>query len=530
MKREIGRRSFLQAGAAAAAAYLSGCGSSGSSASTGPIVETAYGRLRGAVIEGVSVFKGVRYGAPTGGERRFLPPVKPEAWAGVQDALAWGQEAPQPHPHTEIPEVRATIRDHQVGEDCLALNVWSKQLGGNRKMPVMVWLHGGGFTSGNGGYTIYDGANLARTRDVVAVTVNHRLNTFGFLNLKEIGGEKFAQSSNVGMLDIVAALEWVRDNIAAFGGDPQNVTIYGQSGGAGKVSTLLAMPPAKGLFHRAIIQSGSAITGVPQAEATKGARALMAKLGARTAEDLQKLTMEQIIEGARGLEGLRLAPVVDGWSLPRDPFRPDAPELAANVPVLIGTTETEVTFFPNQPLDPIDDSELLKRVKEAARANDGQAKHLIDLYRKGRPGVSNIDLALILESDTRFRAGVLTVAELKSAQPAPVYMYYFTWRTPVRDGKLKSMHTLEILFVTANVDGAQSMTGTGQDRYALQERMSAAWTEFARTGDPNHASLPKWPPFNPTERATMFFDNECKVVSDPNGTERAALAALRRRA
>lgn len=529
MRNEIERRSFLQAGAAAAAVYLTGCGRSGVAAAE-PIAETTYGRLRGAMTDGVAAFKGVRYGAPTGGERRFLPPAKPEPWAGVRDALEWGQEAPQPHPHTEIPEVRATIRDHQVGEDCLVLNVWTKQVGGNGKMPVMVWLHGGGYSSGNGGYTIYDGANLARTRDVVAVTVNHRLNTFGFLNLREIGGERFAQSSNVGMLDIIAALEWVRDNIEAFGGDPQNVTIYGQSGGAGKVSTLLAMPAAKGLFHRAIIQSGSAITGVPQEEATRGARALMAKLGAKTADDLQKLTMEQILEGARGVEGLRLAPVVDGWSLPRDPFRPDAPGLAANVPVLIGTTETEVTFFPNQPLDPIDDAELLQRVKQATRASDAEAKRLIDVYRTGRPGVSNIDLALILESDVRFRAGVLTEAELKSAQPAPVFMYYFTWRTPVRDGKLKSMHTLEIPFVTANVDGAHSMTGTGQDRYALQEKMSTAWTEFARTGDPNHAGLPKWPAFNTTARATMFFDNECKVVNDPNGAERVALAELRRQA
>ena len=526
MKNEIGRRSFLETGAAVAVGlYLTGCGAS---ASAEPLVETAYGRLRGALKDGVSAFKGIRYGAPTGGERRFLPPSKPASWAGVQDALIYGPEAPQAHPHTEIEEVRATIpAGHAVGEDCLCLNVWTKGSGAAKRLPVMIWLHGGGFNSGSGAYTIYDGENLARNRDVVTVTVNHRLNTFGFLHLAEIGGGRFTQSSNVGMLDIVAALEWVRDNIAAFGGDPQNVTIFGQSGGAAKVSTLLAMPSAKGLFHRAIIQSGSALTGVKRADATKGARALMAKLGATTAEDLQKLTMEQIIEGARGVEGLRLSPVVDGSTLPRDPFSPDAPAQSANVPVLLGTTETEVTFFPNQAIDPIDDADLLKRVKTAAKAGDRQAKHLIDLYRRGRPNVTNIDVALIVESDTRFRPGVLAQAELKSAQPAPVYMYYFTWRSPVHGGKLKAFHTLEIPFVTANVDRAQSMTGMGQDRYALEDKMSAAWTEFARTGDPNHAGLPRWPAFNTTERATMIFNNECKVVNDPNGAERKALADLK---
>jgi para-nitrobenzyl esterase len=375
---------------------------------------------------------------------------------------------------------------------------------------------------------MYDGTNLARKRDVVTVTINHRLNSFGFLHLAGIGGEKFAQASNVGMLDAIAALQWVHDNIANFGGDPKNVTIYGQSGGAGKVSTLLAMPGAKGLFHRAIIESGSNLRGVSAEDATKSARALMAKLNVKTADDLQKVPMDQLVQATNTTQGLRLAPVVDGRSLPRDPFSPDAPQTSADVPVLLGTTETEVTFFPGTEMDPIDDAALLTRVKTAARADDAQAKHLIDLYRQGRPGVSNIDVALIVESDTRVRAGVGTEAELKAAQPAPVYLYYFTWRSPVRDGKLKAFHTLEIPFVTENVDSATSMTGMGQDRYALSDKMSAAWTAFARTGNPNHKGLPNWPKFNATQRATMIFNNECKVVNDPNGEERKALAALRR--
>jgi len=523
----MNRRSFLQYGTAASLFTGTLAKSFGAEPKSGATVDTSSGKIRGLMIDKVNAFKGIPYGASTAGNRRFLPPAKPEPWTGIKDTVEWGPEAPQLSPHTEIPEVRATIPATGMSEDCLRLNVWSNGLGRNDKRPVMLWLHGGGFTSGNGSYTIYDGTNLAKKRDVVAVTINHRLNSFGFLDLTGIGGAKYVHASNVGMLDAIAALQWVHDNIANFGGDPNNVTIFGQSGGAGKVSTLLAMPGAKGLFHRAIIQSGSNLKGVSISDATKTAQALMAKLNVKTADDLQKVPMDQLIAATNSTQGLRLAPVIDGWSLLRDPFSPDAPPISADVPVLLGTVETEVTFFPNTQMDPIDDAALLTRVKAAARADDAQAKNLIDLYKKGRPGVSNIDVALILESDTRFRPGVVTEAELKSAQKAAVYMYYFTWRSPVHDGKLKTFHTLEIPFVTDNVDNGTSMTGTGQDRYALQDKMSAAWAAFARTGNPNHKGLPTWPKFNPTQRATMIFNNECKVVNDPNGEERKALAALR---
>jgi para-nitrobenzyl esterase len=524
----MNRRRFLAQGTAAAGCFAGALTKSfGAEPKPGATVDTSAGKIRGLVIDRVHAFKGIPYGASTAGNRRFLPPAKPEAWTGIKDTLEWGPEAPQVSPHGEIPEVRATIPATGMSEDCLRLNVWSHELGAGRRLPVMVWLHGGGFTSGNGSYTIYDGANLARKRDVVTVTINHRLNSFGFLHLAGIGGEKFAQASNAGMLDAIAALQWVHDNIANFGGDPNNVTIFGQSGGAGKVSTLLAMPGAKGLFHRAIIQSGSNLKGVSKEDALKSAQALMAKLNVKTADDLQKVPMEQLIQATNSTPGLRLSPVVDGTTLPRDPFSPDAPAMSADVPVLLGTVETEVTFFPGTQMDPIDDTALRARVKTATRADDAQAQHLIDLYRKGRPGVSNIDVALILESDLRFRPAVVTEAELKSVQKAPVYMYYFTWRSPVRDGKLKTFHTLEIPFVTDNVDNATTMTGTGQDRYALADKMSAAWAAFARTGNPNHKGLPTWPKFDAAQRATMIFNKECKVVNDPNGEERKALAALR---
>lgn len=530
MTTKINRRSFVSGAALGAGSILGGAfqqaiaaGAKDTSAQ-GPVANTNSGKIRGTLEPNkVNAFRGIPYGAPTGGANRFMPPQKPEAWTDIKETIEWGPEAPQ-GPHTEIPEVAATIPKGTISEDCLHLNVWTNGLDA-RKRPVMVWLHGGGFTSGNGSYSMYDGGNMARKHDVVTVTLNHRLNSFGFLYLSEIGGEKFANASNAGMMDIVQALEWVRDNIANFGGDPNNVTIFGQSGGGGKVSTLLAMPPAKGLFHRAIIQSGANLKGVSAEDATKTAHMLMDKLGVKTAEELQQVPMHELVEATLSTRGLRLAPVIDGKTLPGGPFEPAAPEMSANIPVLIGTTEFEVNFFPNTKLDPIDDAELHAAIKRATRGSDAEVDKLIAVYHKGRPNASDIDLSQIIASDA-FRSRVVEEAEIKSAQPAPVYAYYFTWKSPVHDGKLKAFHTLEIPFVLDNVDNAKSMTGSGADRYPLQDKMSGAWAAFARTGNPNHKGLPNWPKFDTKQRATMVFDNHCKVVDDPHGAERQALAAL----
>jgi para-nitrobenzyl esterase len=496
------------------------------------IAKTTSGPIRGVVFDRINAFYGIPYGATTAGDARFLAPRKPQPWANVRDCVEYGPRSPQ-GPSGLISEVAAVDRREPAGEDCLRLNVWTPALGNGRR-PVMVWLHGGGYSQASGSFIIYNGANLARRRDVVVVTLNHRLNLFGYLYLGEIAGEKYADSGNAGMLDIVAALEWVRDNIAAFGGDPGNVTVFGQSGGGGKVCTLMGMPAAKGLFHKAIAQSGSNVTGTSRASATRTAQTFLDRLNLKPgpwpgwAAELHKVPTDRLLGAIRGLN---FSPVVDGKNLPAGPFDPVASPLSASVPLLCGSNETEVAWTRGAVIDDIDEAALRTQIKQDVRGiQDADADRLIAAYRKARPGISNVDIHLILASDNSVRNGMLTIAERKAdAKQAPVYMYYFTWRSPVHDGKLKAYHTLDIPFVFENVDLATAMTGGRQDRYALQDRMSAAWTSFARTGNPNvKGLLPDWPAFDTTRRATMVLDNECRVVSDPNAEERRTLTALRK--
>ncbi|HTV78795.1 MAG TPA: carboxylesterase/lipase family protein [Steroidobacteraceae bacterium] len=536
----IDRRSFIgmctvAAGALTPRARTAWAGEGAGSPAT---VTTTCGKIRGTQGKGVYTFRGVPYAATTAGAGRFQPPAKLGPWSGVREATALGPRSPQLLTafHGVVPhEVEVMDRDEKMGEDCLVVNVWTPTLERGRKLPVMVWLHGGGFTSGSGGFVIYDGIELARRHDVVCVTVNHRLSAFGYLYLAGFGAERFANASNAGNLDIVAALEWVRDNIAGFGGDPANVTLFGQSGGGGKVSSLMAMPAAHGLFHRAIVQSGADVKGISREAASRIAQGYLTRLNLTPAQldRLQDVPLEQLLKATEPGAGppLNFGPVVDGHSLPNDPFDPVAPALSAGVPLLIGTVETEVTFFPGQQLEPIDDTALHAQVKKLLRnASDADVDRVIAAYRTGRPAASNTDLALIMGSDA-FRQAVLTEADRKADQhQAPVYQYYFTWRSPVREGKLRSFHTLEIPFVFDNVDAAEAMTGTGKDRHALATRMSDAWVAFARSGSPDHPGLPQWPAFDTTRRATMIFNDECKVVDDPHGTEQRLFWSLQKRA
>ena len=495
-------------------------------------VQTASGRLRGVVRFGVNQFWGVPYAASTAGANRFMPPTKVAPWNGVRDCFQVGNRSPQ-DPDGPISEVFALDRQEPMGEDCLNLNVFTPALGsGNR--PVMVWLHGGGFSGGSGNWLLYEGTNLARKEDVVMVSVTHRLNLFGFLYLADLGGgEKWSTASNAGMQDIVAALAWIKENIAAFGGNPNNVTVFGQSGGGSKVTTLMAMPSAKGLFHRAIAMSGAQVRGATRENATRGAEQFLAKLGlkANQLDRLESFTLKQLQDAYYAeprIQGLATGPVVDGKSLPRDQWSPDAPAVSADVPLMMGSTETEDAWNDPPPPLQMSEDEMLTRVKRIVRNDEAKARDMVALYRKTHAGISNTDVWLIMNADNTRRANAQLLNELKAAQgKAPSYLYYFSWRSPVHKGQMKSYHTLDIPFALYNIDQAASMTGAMQDRYALAHKMSAAFASFARTGNPNHADLPNWPAFNTRAYPTMVFGNECKVMNDPNREERLALKAIR---
>ena len=543
-RREILKSSLAGCGAALAGGALSSLLAPPAFArkgeSAGPVVETNLGKLRGVSTEGVFTFKGVPYGASTEGSMRFMPPVKPASWTGVRDAINLGPLAPQiTSSATGGSDIRKAMGDiygpGEISEDCLVLNVWTPSLH-RGKRPVMVWLHGGGYTGGSDGAPTYDGVNLAHKRDVVVVGLNHRLNVFGYLYLGELGGEKYADSGNVGMLDIVLALEWVRDNIAHFGGDPANVTIFGESGGGGKVSTLMAMPPAKGLFHKAIVESGSTLRVSSREDANKAAEKFVAKLGITPdrIDDLQKLPVQQLLDAMRSLTGpnaIRLGPVVDGRSLPRNPFDPDAPAQSADVPMLIGTNGTEATVLlglGDPSLFSLNETDMHTRLKAYLHLDDdAQLDSIIATYRKDRPTASPSDLYFAIATDRMMRMNAITQAERKVAQgAAPAYMYIFAWETPVLDGRLRSPHGIELAFVFDNTDKTTGMNGSAPDVAVLADKVSAAWAAFARTGNPGTSALPHWPAYDTTSRATMVFNDDCKLVDDPGKAERLAISAL----
>ncbi|HJT86550.1 MAG TPA: carboxylesterase/lipase family protein [Bryobacteraceae bacterium] len=496
--------------------------------------ETAFGKIRGIENEGIKVFKGIPYGANTTGSNRFRPPADPAPWAGVRDALEYGHSAPQRDPAAPPPAGGLGVAARRLppeGEDCLVLNVWTPAINDGRKRPVMFWCHGGGFATGSGSSPDNDGTRLARRGDVVVVTINHRLNVLGFADLAEFSRD-FADSGDVGMLDIVHALKWVRANIAQFGGDPNTVMIFGQSGGGRKVETLLAMPSAKGLFHRATIESGAAIRVASREVAVRNAERLMAKLGIGKVHELQQLPVErimtayfQVVREERGVDQTvsGFVPAVDGKILPQHPFDPKASPVSADVPVMIGCTRTEMTLFSlNDPAAfRLDDDGMRQRVQSLM---GDQAPAAIALYRKLNPGATPSDLYFLIASDYRYGAPTMKIAERRAALgKAPVYLYYFRWETPVQGGRLKSPHTIEIPFAFDNVKISERLTGGGEQAMALADKVSDTWIHFARTGDPNNPKMPHWAPFTAKDRATMVIDNTCKLVDDPLREQRVAM-------
>jgi len=480
-------------------------------------VETRYGRLRGRDVNGIKTFKGIAYGGSTAGKQRFMPPSKPTPWTGVRDALEFGTVAPQTVGDTSEYGRMIGWDNHPggMGEDCLVLNVWTPALDG-RKRAVMVSIHGGGFTSGSGSTPGYNGKSLARFGDVVVVTVNHRLGALGYLHLGDLAGSEFAQSGAVGMLDLTAALEWVRDNIDRFGGDPDTVMVWGQSGGGAKTSTLLAMPSAKGLFRRAAVQSGSALLLMKRDVASEMAERLLGKLDLDKSKlaELQALPFDRLIAAqtsvARETRTMGFAPVVDGDAIPRHPFDPTAPEITADVPLIVGTTLDDAAMVGRFDIDDAGVKDLLRKRRRSAQHVD----RIFELYRRHYPETSPFLLLAKMQTDRGGRRSATTMAERKAALGrAPAYLYLFTWPSPALGGKFGAVHGVDVGLAFNSAGGA--IAGNTPEARALAGRFAAAWVAFAKTGDPNTSEIPRWPVYDAQDRPTMIFDNEVRVENDP---------------
>ena len=548
-KTGVGRRELLTAAGVggllaavapgAAPAKQGGSGGAGVQHLSTPqdaIVETRAGKVRGSVRDGVHVFKGIPYADTTAGANRFLPARPMAPWTGVRSALSYGPCCPQVARGGWRSDETAFIYDWDdgyPGEDCLRLNVWSAGVGGKPR-PVMVWIHGGGYETGSSQeLPAYDGERLARRGDVVFVSVNHRLGAFGFLDLSSFGGANYAMSGNAGQLDLATALEWVRDNIAAFGGDPGNVTIFGQSGGGAKVSTLMPMPGAKGLFHKAIVESGSLLNVGDTAYTKSLAEAVLRNLDIG-AGDLDKLASVPPValvaaadkaknampKGPAGTINLGWAPVVDGRAIPGPTWAKGAPGLSASVPMIIGTNLNEASLALGNPIGEAMDEARGQATAAAAGAPAGAWA----VFRAADPKAKPVEIASRIIS-ARFRVPAVQQAQMKAKQPAaPAWLYRFDYNPrTVLDGRVRAFHCAEMAYAFDNVDRCLNATGGTAEARALSAKMADAWIAFARTGDPNHPGLTHWPAVSATATPNMHFDAVCAVREDPDRAELAAL-------
>ena len=490
------------------------------------VTDTKSGKVRGYINNTIFTYKGIPYAEA----KRFEIPQPPKPWTGIRSSMTYGPVAPLTDPTTSVQDEGEFVFHHDWGytnENCLVLNVWTPGINDGKKRPVMFWIHGGGFTAGSSQeLPSYDGENLAKKGDVVIVSINHRLNILGFLDLSAYG-DKYKHSANASILDIKIALEWVRDNISNFGGDENNVTIFGQSGGGAKVNTLMAMPAAKGLFHKAINQSGSFRMNMLEKTTTQLIAAEVLKalnLPPDQVDNLQKIPFTELSEaGKKALKvvadkmkadgkpipgfGLSWGPSSDGEDLPYQLFSKEAFELSRNIPLLIGTTKNEFTPFMNGALTNAPLEKITATIK-SQKADKADA--YLAAVKKAYP--EDTRPSDLLDIDVTFRPGAVFQANEKSAlNAAPVYMYLFTWQSPVMDGKYKAVHCMDIPFAFNNIQRCQEMTGGNKDAYVLADKVSGAFINFAKTGNPNYKGLPNWPAYNATNTATLHFNNKCIV-------------------
>lgn len=499
------------------------------------VADTQYGKVRGYIYKDIVTFKGIPYGASTAGANRFMPPQEPEPWDGVRLALNYGDMAPQPIPYDKYPESPSAFADNwnyfDASEDCLRLNVWTPALDG-QKRPVLVWFHGGGFSSGSAiEQDGYSGENLARYGDVVVCSVNHRLNAFGYTDLSKVGGEKYKHSGNVGILDLIAALRWVNENIDNFGGDPGNVTIMGQSGGGSKVSIVAAMPAAKGLVHKAVALSGNSVNAANQEYAQALGEMVVKEAGLKPSEidKLQQMPWEEYyaiaqrasrkLSMANSGNGRRgFSPVGDGVDIPKGTFYNPEDANIPDIPMLYCTVSEEGN--PNRDRPELEDITLEGVIEQLSNRYGENTENIVKAYAELFPEKRPIEIWALI---TGARTNVVRSADVKSGQKSPVYMAWFTWHSPLFDGRQRAFHCIDICFWLHNTDLMVTHTGGGKRPRALSDKMSDALLAFMRTGDPNCDALPYWPEYTPENGEVMVLNDVCQVMNDPDRKARQVL-------
>jgi para-nitrobenzyl esterase len=503
------------------------------------VADTSYGKVKGYILRGINTFLGIPYGADTSGANRFMPPQKPVPWTNIFPAVWWGNSAPQ-NMDNKYTNSYASFADHwnydDVSEDCLRINIWTPSLKDGKKRPVMVWLHGGGFSFGNGiEQDGYGGENFAMFGNIVFCSLNHRLGPLGFTNLAVAGGERFAASGNVGMLDIVAALEWVHDNISNFGGDPGNVTIMGQSGGGAKVTTITAMPSAKGLFHKAVVLSGAGVKSGEKEYSEKLGSYVLKEAGLDPSEidKLQKIPwieynliankaaakLNEELGAASGGVRRGFSPVVDGVFLPQHPYFPEASPIAAEIPMIICTTFNEQS--PSR-IDASLEMITLEGVKgKLSERFKEKTEDIVNAYAKAFPENKPVEIWSMIISN---RQSAITLADAKSRQKAPVYLAWFGWHPPLFDNRMRAFHCSDICFWYYNTDLMLTHTGGGLRPRKLSEKMAGSLLRFMKTGDPNGGGLPHWPEYGSEKGETMILNDIPEVKNDPDREARKSLS------